>query len=100
MRIVPNQTTDKVEALVKSHLERKWRARGSPNSCLVTMVKKGECWVSDVRHPNYEAARSACKMVFGVEPQYTRLGKRRKRVKSNPNETPCYTYAGRVTLYV
>ena len=37
--------------------------------------KEGECWVSDVRHPNYEAARAACKMVFGVEPQYTRLGK-------------------------
>ena len=76
---MPNQTTDKVEALVKSHMEKKWQARGSPNKFSVTMVKKGECWVSDVRHPNYEAARTACKMVFGMEPQYTRLGKGEKR---------------------
>ena len=74
VRIVPNQTTAKVEALVKSYLETQWRARGSPNKCTVSMVKKGECWVSDVRHPNYEAAKAACKTVFGVEPQYTRLG--------------------------
>ena len=71
---MPNQTTAKVEALVKSYLERQWRSRRSPNKCTVSLVKKGECWLSDVRHPNYEAARAACKTVFGVEPQYTRLG--------------------------
>ena len=34
----------------------------------------GRCWDSDHRHPNYEAARSATKMVYGVEPDLTREG--------------------------
>ena len=38
------------------------------------MDEGGQCWASDPGHPNYEAARLATKIVYGVEPDLTREG--------------------------
>ena len=74
IRIVPNQTPDFVEMTVRKYLEQKWEERGSTNNYSLSMDAGGRCWDSDHRHPNYEAARSATKMVYGVEPDLTREG--------------------------
>ena len=34
----------------------------------------GKSWLSDIKHPNYEAASKAIEKVFGVTPDYTREG--------------------------
>ena len=59
---------------VRKYLEQKWEERGSTNNYSLSMDAGGRCWDSDHRHPNYEAARSATKMVYGVEPDLTREG--------------------------
>ena len=74
IRIVPNQTPDFVEMTVRKYLEQKWEERGSTNNYSLSMDAGGRCWASDHKHPNYEAARSATKMVYGVEPDLTREG--------------------------
>ena len=76
VRIVPDQTPDYVESVVKKYLEKQWAKRGSTNKCTVSMGHGGKCWVSDVNHPNYTAGRAATKMVYGVDPDLTREGKR------------------------
>ena len=74
IRIVPNQTPDFVEATVRKYLDQRWEERGSPNKYSLSMDAGGRCWASDPRHPNYEAAATATKMVYGVEPDLTREG--------------------------
>ena len=34
----------------------------------------GKSWLSDIKHPNYEAAANAIERVYGVTPDYTREG--------------------------
>ena len=72
---MPNQTPSNVEAAVKRHFDRIWQAYGSPNKCSVTMTDSGRCWVGDVSDANYTAGKIATKMVYGVEPDLTRIGK-------------------------
>ena len=74
IRIVPNQTPDFVEKTVQKYLDRKWEERDSTNKYSLSMDEGGQCWASDPGHPNYEAARLATKMVYGVEPDLTREG--------------------------
>ena len=85
IRIVPDQTPDYVESVVKKYLEKQWAKRGSTNTCNVSMGHGGKCWVSDVNHPNYKAGRAATKMVYGVDPDLTREGKKAK-VNSSPRQ--------------
>ena len=61
---------------MKKYLEKQWAKRGSTNKCTVSMGHGGKCWVSDVNHPNYKAGRAATKMVYGIDPDLTREGKR------------------------
>ena len=75
IRIVPDQTPDYVESVVKKYLEKQWAKRGSTNTCNVSMGHGGKCWVSDINHPNYRAGKAATKMVYGVDPDLTREGK-------------------------
>ena len=74
IRIVPNQTPDFVERTVRQYLDKKWTERGSSNKYSLLMDPGGECWASDHRHPNFEAAKLATKMVYGLEPDLTREG--------------------------
>ncbi len=74
IRTVPNQTPDHVASKVRAHLERRWAERGSTNKMSVHLMKSGRCWLGDVTGPNYSAGRAATKMVYGVDPDLTRLG--------------------------
>ena len=56
IRIVPNQTPEKVEELVLKYLNKKWEERGSKNVMKASMPGGGgRAWVSDPDHPNYLA---------------------------------------------
>ncbi|KAF4524561.1 hypothetical protein B566_EDAN017446 [Ephemera danica] len=74
VRIVPNQTPEKIEKLVNAHLENMWSKRGSCNSMKVSMGHGGRPWTADPKHENYMAGRKATKWVYKMEPDLTREG--------------------------
>nr|XP_022301158.1 cytosolic non-specific dipeptidase-like isoform X1 [Crassostrea virginica] len=75
LRLVPNQSPDKIKKLVTEHLQRTFQERKSPNKLRIsTEGEGGKPWVSDFNDPNYIAGRKAMKTVFGVEPDLTREG--------------------------
>lgn len=74
IRIVPNQTPEKVEKTVVDYLEKKWRERGSTNKMKAYMYHGGKPWVSDPKHKNYVAAEKASEYVYKVKPDLTREG--------------------------
>ncbi|XP_024083528.1 cytosolic non-specific dipeptidase [Cimex lectularius] len=74
IRIVPDQDPLKVEKCVIKHLNNVWKNRASSNRFKAYMIHGAKAWLSDVDSPNYTAARSAIKMVYGVEPDLTREG--------------------------
>ncbi|OWF54759.1 cytosolic non-specific dipeptidase-like isoform X2 [Mizuhopecten yessoensis] len=74
VRLVPDQTPEEIERLVKKHVEEKFRERNSPNHMKLTMGHGGKPWVSDYNDPNFVAGRKAMKTVYGVEPDLTREG--------------------------
>lgn len=74
IRLVPNQTPDEIERLVRTHVEQKFKERNSPNRMTLSMGHGGKPWVSDYNDPNFVAGRNAMKMVYGVEPDLTREG--------------------------
>jgi acetylornithine deacetylase/succinyl-diaminopimelate desuccinylase-like protein len=47
---------------------------GSPNKLTVNMIHGAKAWLSDPKHPNYEAAAKAIETVYGKKPDYTREG--------------------------
>lgn len=71
LRIVPNQTPDKIEKYVCDYINAKWAERGSVNTMRVLMAHGGQPWVEDPTHPHYEAAKKATKHVYKVEPDMT-----------------------------
>ncbi|EAA03960.4 AGAP007619-PA [Anopheles gambiae str. PEST] len=74
IRIVPNQTPELTERYVSEYLTAKWAERGSPNQFAVRMAHGGKPWTEDPNHPHYQAARTATKHVYNVDPDMTREG--------------------------
>ncbi|KAJ9592724.1 hypothetical protein L9F63_015604 [Diploptera punctata] len=74
IRIVPNQTPEKVEEIVVAYLNKKWKERASTNIMKASMYHGGRAWLSDPEGPNYLAGRRATKHVYGVDPDMTREG--------------------------
>lgn len=74
LRLVPDQDPSEIHRLVTKHLEAEFQKLNSPNHMSVTLIHGGKPWLSDIHHPNYEAASNAIKMVHGVLPDYTREG--------------------------
>ncbi|KAK4887549.1 hypothetical protein RN001_003820 [Aquatica leii] len=74
IRIVPNQTPDKIEKIVIDYLEEKWKKRRSPNVMKATMVHGGQSWTEDPFHPHYIAGQKATEAVYGVKPDLIREG--------------------------
>lgn len=74
IRIVPNQTPEKVEQVVVAYLNEQWKIRGSKNKMKANMYHGGRAWLSDPDDPNYVAGRKATKHVYGVDPDLTREG--------------------------
>merc|ERR1712029_815250 len=47
IRIVPDQTPEKVEEVVIKYLNKKWAERGSSNKMKASLFHGGRCWMSD-----------------------------------------------------
>jgi len=74
LRLVPHQDPQKIEALVKDHIEKEFQKLNSPNKMELSMLHGAKAWVSDPHHPNYQAACKAIERVFGQAPDMTREG--------------------------
>jgi nonspecific dipeptidase len=74
IRIVPNQDPNKVIEKVHDYVNVLWREYGSPNTMKITNGLPGSAWTEDPDHPNYQAARTATKYVYKIEPDMTREG--------------------------
>jgi len=74
VRIVPNQTPEIVEKVVVDYCNKIWAQRGSSNTMTAKLFHGGRCWLSDPNNENYVAGSRATKMVYGVEPDFTREG--------------------------
>lgn len=74
LRLVPNQDPIRIEQQVTDHLNKVFADLASPNKMQVTMIHGARAWMSDPKHPNFEAAARATEKVYGSLPDYTRLG--------------------------
>ncbi|KAJ7210787.1 hypothetical protein GGX14DRAFT_624931, partial [Mycena pura] len=74
IRLVPPQTPDAVEPLVRKHLESEFAKLGSRNQLDVELLHSGKPWVADWKHWNYAAAIKATEAVYRRTPDLTREG--------------------------
>jgi nonspecific dipeptidase len=74
VRIVPNQSPEKIEQIVVDHLNKEFAKRGSPNKMRSFMFHGGKPWASDPNHENFVAGRKAVEHVYQVTPDLTREG--------------------------
>ncbi|CAK9797255.1 Cytosolic non-specific dipeptidase [Anthophora quadrimaculata] len=74
IRIVPNMTPEDTLEKVTKYVNKKWAARGSPNTMKVSMCHGGKTWTENPDHPHYIAGRKATKHVYNVDPDLSREG--------------------------
>lgn len=74
IRIVPNQTPEKVNQVVNDYLNEMWKLRESPNEMKVINHHSGKPWMADPFHPHYLAGQKALEEVYGCKPDLTREG--------------------------
>ncbi|KAL3284806.1 hypothetical protein HHI36_018946 [Cryptolaemus montrouzieri] len=74
IRIVPNQTPEKIEKYVINYVESKWKQRNTPNKMTIIMNGGGSPWSEDFQHPHYQAGVKATQYVYKVEPDLIREG--------------------------
>lgn len=74
LRIVPNMLPDRVDELVRKHVDREWAKLGSPNQMKLTLDKASTPWFREPDDPNFAAGGKATVRVHGMEPCFTREG--------------------------
>ncbi|KAL0280189.1 UNVERIFIED_CONTAM: hypothetical protein PYX00_001562 [Menopon gallinae] len=74
IRIVPNQTVERVEQVVTEYVKKMWANRRSPNKMNVYMGHGGKHWLSNPFHDNFKAGAKATEHVYKVSPDLTREG--------------------------
>lgn len=74
IRLVPHQTPEPIEVLVRNYCHKVHRESGSPNKLVITNAHGGKPWVSDFNHPHYEAGKNAMFRVHKAKPDLTREG--------------------------
>ena len=74
IRLVPNQNPTIIEKQVTQHLNNKFASLNSPNKMEVKLQHGARAWLSDPKHPHFEAAARATEKVYGSLPDYTREG--------------------------
>ncbi|KAJ7127526.1 hypothetical protein C8R43DRAFT_1027535 [Mycena crocata] len=74
IRLVPPQTPDAVEPLVRAHLESEFAKLGSKNKMDIELLHSGKPWLADWKHWNYTAAIKATEAVYKKTPDLTREG--------------------------
>lgn len=74
IRLVPNQDPKKISDLVCKHLNQQWKLRGSANIMKIHPLPGNSAWKSDPNHPHFNAAKNAIRLVYKVDPDFTREG--------------------------
>ncbi|XP_057645235.1 beta-Ala-His dipeptidase [Chionomys nivalis] len=74
IRLVPHMNLSVVEKQVKQHLEAVFSKRNSSNKMTVSMVLGLHPWMANISDPQYLAAKTAIKTVFGVDPDMIQDG--------------------------
>ncbi|KAI0357857.1 CNDP dipeptidase [Trametes cingulata] len=74
LRIVPPQTPEAIDALVRKHLEAEFAKLKSKNKLKIENAGSGRPWAADYKHWNYEAATRATEAIYGHSPDLTREG--------------------------
>ena len=74
LRIVPDQTPDEIEGLVRAYLDQEWKKLNTPNRYHLKMAKGSLPWICEPTSPNFVAAKNAVVRVHGIEPDLTREG--------------------------
>jgi len=74
IRTVPNMDPEKVEGLVKQHVEWEFSKLNSNNTFGFYPDHTGKWWISSPKHWNFTAAAKAVEQVWGVKPDMTREG--------------------------
>jgi len=74
IRLVPNQTPDKIMDLVEKYIKSEFNKLGSKNELEILFVGGGKPWVDNHEHWNYVAAKKATMAVYNKMPDLTREG--------------------------
>ena len=78
IRLVPHQTPDAVEHLVRHYCTKVHQETGSPNKLRIINGRGdgggSHPWLADFDHPHYQAGKRAMEQVFGMKPDMTREG--------------------------
>lgn len=74
IRTVPDIESEKLTKLVVDHCNKVFQSLNSPNQCKVELIHDGNYWVSDPHNASFTAAAKATKIVYGVDPDFTREG--------------------------
>jgi len=74
IRLVPDQTPEKVDPLVEAYLKAEFAKLNTKNKLSLENLHGGKPWVADPNHWNYVAARKATEAVYKKTPDYTREG--------------------------
>lgn len=74
LRLVPDQDPKRIAEIVEAHLKKKFHELNSPNVLEIKTHHGAKAWLSNPKHPNYQAGANAIEKVFGMEPDYTREG--------------------------
>ncbi|KAF7328057.1 CNDP dipeptidase [Mycena kentingensis (nom. inval.)] len=74
IRLVPPQTPDSVEPLVRKYIDAEFKKLGSKNKLELELLHSGKPWVADWKHWNYAAAIRATETIYQQTPDLTREG--------------------------
>ncbi|KAF7316621.1 CNDP dipeptidase [Mycena chlorophos] len=74
IRLVPPQTPDSVEPLVRKYVEAEFKKLGTKNKLDLELLHSGKPWVADWKHWNYTAAIAATEAIYKQTPDLTREG--------------------------
>lgn len=74
IRCVPDMHPERIEAVVRKHVEAEFAKLGSPNKMRLVVDKASFPWFREPNDPNFRAATAATVRVHGVEPCFTREG--------------------------
>ncbi|KAF7358639.1 CNDP dipeptidase [Mycena sanguinolenta] len=74
IRLVPPQTPDKVEPLVKTYLESEFAKLGTKSKLEIELLHSGKPWLADWKHWNFAAAIKATETIYKRTPDLTREG--------------------------
>ncbi|KAJ7067201.1 hypothetical protein C8F01DRAFT_1120624, partial [Mycena amicta] len=74
IRLVPPQTPNSVEPLVRKYIEAEFKKLGSKNKLDLELLHSGKPWVADWKHWNYAAAITATETIYKQTPDLTREG--------------------------